>query len=682
MFWNEWIKLVTNKVFLFLFVLFLLLNGYYLYWSMELDREADEPGPERYNRAVLELQTLDDNGKLEAVSRKLEEISLEFEELGSEFPPDDLYREQFLYQELLEELKQHSGFSQAVDAILANAGRRMETAKETSYAYRQAEKTRQRYERLTGIEPVFFPAKGLEYLLDDPAADCSTLFLVLIGAFLITLAERQKQLSILPKTTRYGRGAHSRIKAAVLGTAAAAVTVILFLERFWIIDQSYPFSDLGVPVQSVFPYCALKVSVFGYLAIYLFLKILFVWLVMSVFYLIGSVCRNTLLAIALLAGLTGVSAVCYLAVSPSSYLAFFHNWNPVAFSQIQPLLARYQSVNVLGYAVDKTGFCIFLWCFLSVFFCVLAGKLSAVQDELKASGNRDFTFFPKRTGSVNRFAHEAYKVFAVQKVFFLLLLAGIAAYAVYVPVSEKDGTLVDAVYHHYSEAVAGKYSGKIDAVIERNLETVEEQIEDAAEEKRNFLNIQNAVLMQMKEYAAYLSQRENSYYIDNRGFTILTGGDADANRRHLVTKILMYAFAVICFVQALSVDYQNGEIRIIRSTPGGRRNYRKDKAGLGCLILLFLFAVFWLPELIQLIGTFGTADISAPAYSLQHLADVSSRISIREYLVFQYAGILLALAVLMAASYLVEKKIKNGTISILILLAFVEIPLFVRLAAG
>lgn len=681
MFKNELIKLVTNKIFLVFGVLLFLVNGVYLYWSMELNIDTYDASPREYNRLLEELSELDDDRKLEVISRRLEEVSQNLEDaiLQGDWPSDALYMETELYQELFDELSANSGYSHVIDTILSNADKQMAKMEKGSFSYRQAEKTKQVYYKLTDVNLVFFPKRGLENLLDNPVTDCFNLFFFLIAVFLITLVERQKQLSILPKTTHYGRGKHGWIKAAVLGLTAAVITVLVFLESFFIIDKIYPFQPLNLPIQSVYPYCPLKVSIAGYLGIYLLLKTVFYLFCMSVFYLVGSVCKRTLFVFILLSALIGISAFCYLTIQPTSYLAFLHNLNPITFSQIKALLVRYQCVDLLGYAGNRTVFYVFLWCVLSVLFVFLAVKISAHHDEIDSAPDRTFSLIKGRKGSVNLFFHESYKVFIAQKILFVLLLAALTSYVTYVPETGKGGSFVDVMYHHYSAEVQGKYSEAIDDYIAKNLEAIEEKEAHLQEGEKERWGISKAAFEEMQGYAYYLSGLENSYFIDNRGFVILTGGDWQANRRHVISLILMFAFAIVCYVQSLSIDYQNGEIRIVQSTYGGRKKYLKEKLLIGCMILLALFGIFWIPELMNIIKVFGTDYILAPAYSLQHLYGVGKHISILAYLIFEYAVILMMLAGIMVVSYFVERKIKNGMISILFISAFVEIPLFVVL---
>ena len=75
----------------------------------------------------------------------------------------------------------------------------------------------------------------------------------------------------------------------------------------------------------------------------------------------------------------------------------------------------------------------------------------------------------------------------------------------------------------------------------------------------------------------------------------------------------------------------------------------------------------------------GVDYIFAPAYSLMHLDWVWGGISIAAYIGLGYAARYLSLLVLMAFSYLVERKVKDSIVAIVCVCAVVEIPLAIML---
>ncbi len=671
---NEFIKLVTNKVFGIFLVLMLLGNAAYLYWSMVLHTNIQTAAPEEYNRLAEELSVLDDKEKQQLISQRLEHLTDRMEE---EWTSIAFIAEINLYKELSEDLEEVISYQETTAAILSNADRQMERAQEDSYTYRLCRKTKQAYSKLLAVSPAFYPKRGLEYLLGNRVMDCCVLFFLLIAVCMITMAERQKQLSILARTTVYGQKRHNYVKAAVLGLVCVFAALLFSLESFFIIHWIYPFQSLSVPVQSVYAYCPLKVSIFTFLVICLLLKIMFYLSCVSIFSLIGYLCRRTVAAFMIILSLLGAFAVLYVSIPSTSYLAFINRLNPIRFSMVAELLSRYQCVNIFGYALNLTAFYVLLWIVLIILFTYFGAKVFHRQEEKETVSEINFhcrRSFPYHACS---FLHECYKVFVAQKVLLLLGLAAVAAYFIYVPVNDQVASFVELMYNHYSEGIEGKYTDDIRSYISANIETLDQNAAESGAKEKDRYGTAKEALQEMDSYAQYLSGLENSYFINNKGFLILTGENYQANRRHIVSCMIMFAFAAVCFIQALSIDYQNGEIRIVQSTYGGRKRYRKEKLLTGCLVILALLLIFWLPELLNIVQAFGTEHIFAPAYSLQHLSGLWKGISVFHVICFSYIAILCMLAVIMVICYFVEKKIKNGMLSIIFMCAVIELPMIV-----
>ncbi|MCM1104716.1 MAG: hypothetical protein NC409_11510 [Clostridium sp.] len=246
---------------------------------------------------------------------------------------------------------------------------------------------------------------------------------------------------------------------------------------------------------------------------------------------------------------------------------------------------------------------------------------------------------------------------------------------------EYAASAAEVFYYRYSEAVEGPYTDGINDFIRQNSETVRTQMmqPDLTEGQRVLYQSMQEALTWMSDYAQYLSEHENSYYIYNPGYTALTGGNSGLNRQNTMTSIIMYAFAVVCFVLTMSIDYQHGEDRLIHSTEKGRGAYIVSKLLIGMLIAAVLLAIFWLPQLVTFLRYWGTAFMDAPAYSLQNLDGVWGGISIFTYLCFRYVGKYVMLLGVMLFSYLMERRMKSSVTTIVWVCAIVEIPLVVRL---
>lgn len=681
---NELIKILSNRMFLLFVILMLLFNGFYYKWALDVHSDVLQMPASRYNQAVEELSSFSDEEKLALVSGRLEEMS----EQSALVPNSEDITQYDMYQEIWEELSRITEYQKQIGGIVRNADAhlgRPETgsygALERSFMESRLEKTREIYQGLMEVEPVFYPSRGIRALLDNPITDCCCLFILLFAVFQLLTAERQSEWIILSKTTRRGRGAHGIAKALALGIVCMMITVLMTAESMFVIGSIYPFGSFLHPIQSVFSYCALRINILEYLCIYMVIKMLFFLFCTAVCYFVCCLLRKTIPIILTLAGAAGLLLYLYLTVSETSHLAPLKTMNPIAFGQAGVLLERYQCVNIFGTAVDKLIFYMILCGMLAILVFAAAVRVFAVSYEKNTTSAKRSFFDAKKRWNVGILRHECYKALISQKVLIVLMFAGAAAWVMYTPFGHFWFSASEIFYYRYSEAVMGTYTDEVEEFIAKNRETVYAEMAqpDLQEAQLITYSAMLEALTWMSEYAQYLSAHEDSYYLYNQGYTALTGGNYMVNRQNIMTSIVMYAFAVICFVLTMSIDYQHGENRLIHSGVKGRGAYLRSKLLIGMLIAAVLLGLFWLPQLVGTLRSWGTEFLSAPAYSLQHLAGVPRGISIFTYLCLKYIGKYMMLLGVMVFSYLLERKVKSSVTAIVWVCAVIEIPLVVML---
>lgn len=695
---NEWIKLCGNRILLLFTILMLLFNGLYYKWTLDVRADVTKPAASEYNRMAQELAVLSDEEKRTFLLDGLAEMSAREElqmqviqapGISSFYNSDiDYFLLSVLYEEMEEELDRVIGYHDQVSAIIRNADaqmRRLENgnygALERRFMKSRLEKTREIYEGLLDVEPAFYPSRGIRAFVDNPVTDCCCLFILLFAVFFILTAERQNELIILSKTTRRGRGAHGTAKAAALTILCAVVTVLMITESILVIGSIYPFAPFTHPVQSVFPYCALRINLLEYVCIYAVIRMLFYLMCTAVFYFVCCLFHKVIPVFLVIAGTVGLLSCLYIRISETSWLAPLRTMNPIAFGQAGALLERYQCVNVFGLAVNKSVWYPCLCGVLAFAFFAAGIRVFAVSYEKHAVSDRFSFLAEKKKCHVGIIRHECYKAFIAQKIIFVLMFAGLFASSFDTFFGVNGFSLTELFYDHYSEEVKGPYTEKIDAFIRQNQEIVSAQMAQPGveEPQRIMYQAQREALTWMSEYEQYLSTHKGSYYLFNPGFTALTGGNDELNRQNIMISMALYAFAAVCFVLTMSIDYQHGENRLIHSNVKGRKAYVCSKLLIGMMIAAVLCGMFWLPQIMGTLQSWGTEFMFAPAYSLQHLDGIWGGISIFTYICLRYMGKYLMLLGIMLLSYLIERRVKSSVEAIVWVCAIVEIPLVVML---
>lgn len=704
---NEWIKLFRNRVFLIFFAALFVFYGFYLYWSLALYERSGivKQAPVSYYQEVtkeLDELSLTDEEKLEFLTERrgqMEELAgaaglaqpdlTQMEGLAGVVNSRQYYQMQLAYEEVWHEVNSAVHYQEIRAAVISSADKQLRRLDRGNYGKLERQylessyrKTKEVYGRLSDVVPVSGHARGLEALVDNPMADLCCLFIVMLAVFELMTVERQNERIILSKSTVRGRQVHGLVKAAVLGGLCILVTVLLLLEGILVIRQIYPIPSLKIPVQSVYPYCALRISIGGFLCLYMLLKILFYFWCASFAYAVCCLLHKVIpILLVILGAGVGLLSV-YLGIPENSYLAPFRNASPVALGQAGELLERYRCVNVFGIAVNRIGFAVVLLCAGTAALLAAAVKVYAVSEETNILADKRSAYDKKKRWGVSLFGHEFYKAFLSQK---LILVLAVAA-AVSVPYLKtmdmgSGNTIEELLYRMYSDPIEGEYTDEIPEYIRQKQEDVLAAMSrpEVQERERTIYEMMLNALSGMSDYAAYLSAHENSYYLNNPSYITLTGGNEGANRKNIMTYMLMYVFAIVCFVLTMSVDYQRGENRLVHSTKKGRWHYIKAKALIGMLVSLILLVLFWAPTLYRQLVTDGVEYIFAPACSLQHLSWVWGGISIFGYLCLLYAARYILLLGVMAFSYLVERKVRSSIVAIVCVCAVVEIPLVVML---
>lgn len=678
---NECIKVMTNRLFLIFTVFLLALNCGYLYWSNAIATDGSAASPAEYNNLCEQLENAAGLQQLSIVQEKMGQMEEQLLYVdGADYAQmEEYFADLRLYQELEEELRSVNGYAAGIGNLLSRAEKQMKRNVDQG-TYQEAVKTIEAYSGLEDVKTGFFPRRGIRAYVERPVTDLCVLSEMLFTVFLITTAERQKQLSILSKTTRYGRKRHILVKAAALGILTAVLAVVFHGASLMVIDRIYPFGDLGTAVQSVYPFCYLRVSVGGFLGIFFLTKLLFYCFCVLCFLLICSAFRKSIAVLGVIFAVGGVSAALFFTVSPTSRLWALYEWNLISLSRTENLLCRLDWFTLGSFVCNK------IWVYIGV-LTVLGAVLLSVsmavydrQEERECPERQRLLPTGRSVCHVRLFAHELHKVFGMQRIALLLVLAGAVSLLTFEPADEGYTAYQEIVYNHLAQDMEGYYSRELSERIKDMYGNVQAaRPERQGESGEEPLSAVDRAVEQLYQYGSYLEGKPGSYFIHNKGYVILTGGDWTANRRHAVMLMLSAAFLIAASVLAVSVDYQNGEIRLVCATAGGRKYYWLYKMMIGLMLTGIIAAVFWIPELADIFSSYGCAYIMAPAYSLEHLAEVNPGISILMYILLGYGKRLLFLLGAAGFSFWLETRLRSNILTIAFALAVTELPLMICL---
>lgn len=712
---NEIIKLFTNKFLISTFVILLLVQIGLVSWTQYDNENKTGISSDAYNEITTDIMKIPEDEVVEYLYSKIEYLetiryvmifvmsdipldSLEIEnvenvlqtyEAGSYLTyTDNVESELALYKEVYEEYSEVYSYNTTVNSILENTERYINSSRtdKTSFDYYRALKTNQKYQKLSEINPDYVPSKGIDFYLKYEITDFLVLAFMMFATVVIVTMEREKGLSLLSKTTRFGGITHSLVKIISLGIVCGLVTIIMNVVLFLATNIYYPISEFNNPIQAVsgYTYCSLRVSIGQFIGISVLMKILFYFSVTCIFYFLCCGFRNCIPVYFISVVIVVVATFLSNAISPTSYIAWINNYNMFTYRNVAEILKRYTCIEIGGMAVDKISFVIG-YLLLICIICIVAGvTLYILMEEREKKTIQSITVNKRNRLHTNMFFHEIYKVFVSQGGALLFLVALLIAYFTFNPVKSINYSLGEVMYDYNTEEIQGKYTDISFEYItdyKANIECkIDKKYDTATYSEKLIMDAEKIASEMMENYGQYLSEKNNSYFINNDGYIALTYGNNEINQQNAIKMMLVAVISGLLFITVMAVDYQNGEEKLIHTTVFGGRKYIIYKILIGVVIAIIIFGIFWIPELIGTLKSYGTEYIDVPAYSMRHLEGVSQWISIKIYITLCYFVRFLLICGIMAISYVINIKVRSKAVSVIMVWIITIIPMIMYMS--
>lgn len=644
------------------------LQGYELLYRNEEDPEAYETIGYTPQSLIADYQNSPYYGDFEAL-------------LGKEY----------LYGIILQELGLLTNYEAYLDSIDLQADQMSAVSlfnDRNSYSYRNIQKTPEDYVHLRGLQMTVAPSAGIEMATDSPATDVIAGLMILMVVFVLVSSEKEQGLMYLTGTMQRGGRKNGLVKLLVCMLSGAVIICLLYGTNLLINAGYYGLGNLGRSIQSVagMNTGSLKISVAAYLIIYVLSKILALWCVTAILFLIAVVAKTIPLAFAGIAGTFGIFTALYRFIPKNSAFSILRYVNPIAFFRTYELYGTYQNRNLFGYPVS--AYVVF---YAGAFFILILCAVPAVQ---AYENMHMITVFRssvrQKRKSSGRHTHlwlqETGKVLLTEKILFVLIGTILLRFALYQPLRVYV-TADEVYYEQYITRVEGTYTEEKAAYIQdekQRLDDLQSEMLEAltAEPINTLLILQlNAKLVtknaidQLAAHSDYLQTKVNSAFIDDRGWVILTGGEEN-NQSPIYLALILSALMILCTSEIIGIDYRTHMNQLIQTTYYSRRQQR-EKIIILILLLVLLYAVIYVPYYYRIITAYGLEGIHELAYSMEHLS--YCHISIGTYLclkgILRFVGFLVQTGCIC----LIARKAKNNVIVIGISVFLFILPLILML---
>lgn len=720
---KEWRRVFGTRTMLFVILLFLVIDGAVLVYSEQKNRPYSA---EAYCDAWEEVNALLRAEDAQAVSDRLERHIqkldfLEFfvelgigelyeneEQFGAEakvgiqkmieeeYPEIDIpvlmeqYRagkmvrytnrpseERQLYEDVATELRDSVSYPEFRQNLVEDASRMLRFsvfAKPGTFGYRNVEATLERYQKLPEIETVPTPARSVGTLFQGSASGVLSLFFLLYLCIPLYLAEKEEGTLRLTRTCIKGRKRLAATKLAVFFLGILFMQLLLYGVRFLVLKEMYGFPKLSRNIQSVsgFSGCVLPVTIGEYFLLRFLFQYAVLCLCAVVMAFFSTICSGAKKAYGGMVVFFAVQAVCYYAISSTaSYgaLHFLNLWGMLRFDAV----GTYLNLNLFGKPVScletmAIGVAICCVLFVPVVIRMYCKKpASGGRREKKKARKHSM----RNTTSV--FLHEARKLFFDQKV-LLILAAVLVAQFIRYHGNEPSYSMDEVYYEYYMEILSGPLTPEKEDYLEKEALRYQElhKADSMDVRAQKELNGERGFQKAYNRYLHIKSMGEGEFFYDTGYRYLLAEENYKTDVILMVTAVLLLTVTVLGL---FGTDTENGMFSLLTTTRDGRKGI-KARLVLGGVLAVMVWLLVYLPDFVCTLTQYGAEGLSAPARSIDLLADVE-HILLREYLVELYLSRLLGLFVVSGAIYLFSYFTKSTAITFFGTMAmFLILPLF------
>lgn len=696
---SELYKIFSKKIFLILFVVLLLLNGFFIYNKQIKGNDIDFISANAkisLNNDIAKYNN--NNDKIKFVHNKLK--ALEKDDVTHY--TDDSYSERTLLDNAENQLKIVSDYKAYINKIIEMSDNITGVSifeDSSSFSYKNAVKTAEDYKPLSNIETAYSNSEGVNMATDFMLTDLIVILLLCIVCDALIGSERNININSLQRTCRYGRN-KSAISKMVVGFITTAVICLMFYGVNYIIaGYTYGFGDLFRPIQSVdsFSNCTLRINVLQYLMLHFITKVLVMYLIYTIVNVLSMVGKSKTISYIAFLCILIVSYCLNLFIGDNTSLMCFKYINLISFVDTKNVISHYRNINIFGEPIN------YVTCFWIVLLVLLLGLVALniliySRKKITAYNKSNNSFLSKlkiSCGSTNVIVHELYKTFVSNKVGIIILVVLLTQ--LYITISSPIVLSNDEKYQkYYFSYYAGDFNSNTKSKIENQIKKYEdnkksmdkcmsdydnglitkEKYEDLFSTystiDEDYSNFKKYVI----PYYGYLtnqSKADKSVSVVNyNGYCALLGLKGNLSNTYCLA---LYVLMVICIIPIFTVEYERKSIHLLSSTKLGFKSLVFKKIVCSCIVTALLNLLIYVPYFIRIISSYGINELGTAACSIEELSNISDGLSILNVIIITFAIRLLVSLVITVIISGISLFTKNTIISIIITTLVFVVPL-------
>lgn len=546
---------------------------------------------------------------------------------------EDRDREEKIVEELKAQYEYLLGYDEYLTGIQKQAKLLQSVslfAEPDSFGYQNTVKTAEDFGVLEDVQVTAGHDRAVTVFFEDKWTDYSILIVIFLVCSLF-VAERREGLWPQIHAASGGRSVLVLRRIGILLAASTVATLLLVGVKILLCGWAYHgLGEWDRALQSIpmFQNVPLKLTVGQFWCLYLGVKILGMFWVGLVLWLVLALISNLGLAIGAVGLVLAVEFAC-TAIPSGSMFAAARYINVFSFIDLGLVFTRYLNLSLFGWLVSGLDLVLMLLpvlCGVTMLLIVWIGERKypvSVQNRLLRWLDRAAAWLdPKVCGG-----GEARKLLIRRRGLWMLLLL--------VPVVSRMDTAPrayvawDPFIQHYQQY----YEGPID---QQKLDTIQEKL-DGGMDSYNKEGL--TIVFQDAQKAP-----EGSWIVHSAPYEAIWSNNAGNYQR--TASLIALLFLTMILAQINSQERQDQMTVLLRSTSGGRGRLFLKKQGLLLLLTVLVWGLIYGTELYRIIGEYGMlTGLDAPAYSLKMFRSVGLGLSIRWTLVLYYLLKLVVLTV-------------------------------------
>lgn len=685
----EWRKIFRTRLFVVLFIILFLLNGY-LFLNEQKSNQYFIDVREDFEELELQMKDIPREQVIEEAETKLQELeniqvligllaAREENAILLDIIPEETWRQYqdkyncnqdainkdaLLYSELLRQIEYQNEYLEYIDGMGEEARRLSEVSifhQKGTFSYRNILKTPKDFEYLKETPLVLGNERGIVAFSNFVISDLFLFLLIFEISYLLFWKEKELGLRKVLHTTVHGRRRLGLAKIWTNLIVSVALVLLFYGTNVLLSSGLYGLGDLSRYVQSMqaFSNCNFKINVAEYIVIFLTGKIVTLFSFSLFIAILFWVLKNSQLVMIMLACVIGGSYLAYHWIPPLSVWNWLKYINPIAVMDTYQLLTNYCNINIFGFPFQRSFFSIVLLWILSLIalHVVICFFQKNMQEDKKFKLllwlERTIEGLKKKIPCVSSlFLYEIKKVLIKKRlwvVFLILFLVGKADLLQESPTYTSD----EIVYLSYMETLEGELTeekekymreerAKFDQIPIR-LEQMEKELKEGTlsqgeYEKGIFLLDQfedkEKVFREIEMQYSHIKKLSNQGY--KTGFVNKISSDYFfAEEERIIKNAIWVAIAILVFVCVIyGQEYKENMIWILNPTNKGKEVLFANKLEVGIVLMLISMFLYSFQYLCML-RFYPLGDLTISLNSIVLFGGVRSGISIRGFLILQ-----------------------------------------------